>query len=162
MLNRGFGGAHLEHVNHYLDRIVLPYRPRAVVLYAGDNDLAAGSGKTPERVVADFDAFVAGVHAALPDARIYFVAIKPSRLRWEQWPDMKRANDAIATRCSADPRLVFLDVATPMLGADGRPRGELFAFDGLHLSDAGYALWVDVVRPRLLADWEAGVSALPR
>ncbi len=161
-VRRGFGGAHLDHVSHYAERIVLPYRPRAVVLYAGDNDLASGTGKSPERVVADFERFVARVHAALPDTRIYFVSIKPSRLRWRRWPLMRRANERIAALCERDPLLIYLDIATPMLGADGEPRPEIFVFDGLHLNAEGYALWTAVIRPRLLADWQAGVAALPR
>jgi hypothetical protein len=45
VLNRGFGGSTLADVVYYADRILLPYRPRLVVLYAGDNNLA--SGRTP-------------------------------------------------------------------------------------------------------------------
>ncbi len=162
VVRRGFGGAHLDHVNYYIERIVTPYRPRAVVLYAGDNDLALGTGKTPERVAADFERFVARIHTELPDTRIYFVSIKPSLRRWNRWPRMRRANAMIAERCDGDPRLACLDVATAMLGADGKPRREIFVFDGLHLNPDGYALWTAVLRPRLLADWQAGVGSLPR
>jgi lysophospholipase L1-like esterase len=152
VLNRGFGGSQLTHAVHFADRAVTRYRPRAVVLYAGDNDLDARSGKTAEDVARDFDAFVAQVHAAVPDARIYYLAIKPSRMRWARWPEMARANAAIAARCAADSRLAFLDTATPMLATGEPPARELFVFDGLHLSAEGYALWTSVVRPRLLAD----------
>jgi hypothetical protein len=41
VLNRGFGGAHLRDVLRYADRIVTPYRPQAVVVYAGENDLGS-------------------------------------------------------------------------------------------------------------------------
>ena len=156
VLNRGFGGSQLASVLHWLEPAVLRYRPRAVVLYAGDNDLDERTGKTAADVVRDFQAFVARVHAAVPDARIYYVAIKPSRLRWARWPEMARANAEIAAACAADPRLGFLDVATPMLATGEPPARELFVFDGLHLSAQGYALWTSVVQPRLLADLGAG------
>jgi lysophospholipase L1-like esterase len=152
VLNRGFGGSQLRHVNHYVEETVLRYRPRAVVLYAGDNDLDARTGRRAEDVVRDFEAFVRLVHAAVPDARIYYVAIKPSRLRWARWPEMRRANEAIARRCEADARLAFLDTAAPMLATGEPPARRLFVLDGLHLSEEGYALWTSVVRPRLLAD----------
>ncbi|MEN8160733.1 MAG: GDSL-type esterase/lipase family protein [Myxococcota bacterium] len=152
VLNRGFGGSQLAHVNHFLERTVLRYRPRAVLLYAGDNDLDARTGKTADDVLRDFEAFVARVHGAVPDARIYYLAIKPSRLRWERWPEMKRANDAIAAVCERDPRLAFLDTAAPMLATGEPPAARLFLLDGLHLSAEGYALWTGVIRPRLLAD----------
>ncbi len=152
VLNRGFGGSHLAHVNHYADRIVLPYRPSAVVLYAGDNDLSEGTDKTPASVFANFERFVAIVHGSLPDARIYFLSIKPSLLRWHRWPQMREANERIAAFAAETDGVEYVDVATPMLGPSGDPRPELFALGGLHLSDQGYALWTGIVKPRLEAD----------
>ena len=151
VLNRGFGGSHIDHVSHFAKRIVLPYRPRAVVLYAGDNDLAQGSGKTPASVLADFQHFVGLVHAALPDTPVYFVAIKPSLARWDRWPEMSRANAQIEEWAATTGGVEYFDIAASMLGASGEPRGELFIFDGLHLSDEGYEVWTGVIRPVLLA-----------
>ena len=152
VLNRGFGGSQLAHAIHFADRAVIRYRPRAVVLYAGDNDLDERTGKSAADVVRDFQAFAARIHAAAPDARIYYLAIKPSRMRWARWPEMAKANAEIAALCAGDPRLGFLDIATPMLATGEPPARELFIFDGLHLSAEGYALWTSVVKPRLEAD----------
>jgi lysophospholipase L1-like esterase len=136
---------------------VVPYQPRAVVLYAGDNDLDESTGKSAADVARDFQALVALVHGAVPDARIYYLAIKPSRMRWARWPEQAKANAEIAALCARDPRLAFLDIATPMLATSEPPARELFRLDGLHLSERGYALWKSVVKPRLLADFpEAG------
>ena len=153
VIDRGFGGSQLAHVVHFAERSVLRYRPRAVVLYAGDNDLDESTGKSAADVVRDFEAFVHLVHGAVPDARIYYLAIKPSRLRWARWPEQSKANAEIAALCGADPRLGFLDIATPMLATGAPPAWELFRLDGLHLSARGYALWTSVVKPRLLADF---------
>ena len=153
VLNRGFGGSQLAHVVHFAGRTVLPYRPSAVVLYAGDNDLAESTGKSAADVVRDFQAFVALVHAAVPEAGIYYLSIKPSRMRWARWPEQSKANAEIAALCARNPRLAFLDIATPMLATGAPPARELFRFDGLHLSEQGYALWASVVKPRLLADF---------
>ena len=90
VINRGFGGSQIADSTHFAERIIIPYKPRIVVLYAGDNDIAAG--KRPERVWADFKAFVAKVHADLPEARIVFIAIKPSIARWKLVEKMRRAN----------------------------------------------------------------------
>jgi lysophospholipase L1-like esterase len=146
VLNRGFGGSHIAHVNQYTDRIVVPYAPRAVVLYAGDNDLAAGSDKTPASVLQDFQRFV-----SLAGVPVYFLAIKPSLARWDRWPLMRQANARIEAWADETERVVYVDVATPMLGADGEPRPELFIVDGLHMSAEGYALWTTVLKPVLLA-----------
>lgn len=151
VLNRGFGGSHIAHVNHFAQRIVLAYRPSAVVLYAGDNDLSAGTGKTPESVLADFQRFVSIVHGELPDTPIYFIAIKPSRLRWDRWPAMRQGNALIAASASETANVEYVDIATPMLGDAGEPDPDLFIVDGLHLSDKGYALWTAVLKPLLLA-----------
>lgn len=142
VINRGFGGSHISYVNFYLERTVLKYLPRAIVFYAGDNDIAAG--KTPEKVLDDYQEFVARVHALSPATDILYVPIKPSLARWDMWPLMLQANALIATFSAGSSRLHYLDVATPMLGPDGTPRPELFIEDGLHLNRAGYDLWSQV------------------
>jgi len=152
VLNRGFGGAHMSHVVHNAGRIITRYSPRAVVVYAGDNDLADGSGKTVDVVVDDFQRLLDRLHAEQPDLPVYFLTIKPSRLRWDRWPEMDRANRRIEALAADDPHLAVIDVATPMLERGSPPPAELFRIDGLHLTDAGYALWTAAVRPRLLAD----------
>jgi lysophospholipase L1-like esterase len=156
VLNRGFGGSQMEHVVRFARRIALPHTPRAVVVYAGDNDLDARTGKTADVVIADFQELVATLRAELPDVRIYYLAIKPSKLRWERWPEMSRANAGIEAICDADPQLRYLDVATPLLGPDGTPRDDVFVFDGLHMNANGYAAWTEVVRPALLQDLGGG------
>ncbi len=154
VVNRGFGGSQLFHLVHYVARAVTPLRPRAVVVYAGGNDLDARTGKTAEQVVADYQALVRAIHADLPQTRVYFLTIKPSKLRWERWPEMQKANQAIAEWSAGDARLGVIDVATPLLGEDGKPRDDVFRLDGLHLNDTGYAEWTRVVRPRLCADFD--------
>jgi len=163
VLNRGFGGAHMDHVVEFAPRIVPPYAPSAIVVYAGDNDI--GAGKSIERVVADFERFVAFVREAGIRAPIAYIAIKPSRLRFGSWPAMREANARIASIAAADPSLHFIDIASPMLAlreageSDGPPPRSLFLFDGLHLSARGYEVWTEVVRAAL--DEMLG-DALPR
>ncbi|MFP8873203.1 MAG: SGNH/GDSL hydrolase family protein, partial [Myxococcota bacterium] len=154
VVRRGFGGAQMSHLLHNVHRVVTPYAPSRVVVYAGDNDLAAGSEKSADDVVDQYRRLVSEIHTRVPAAKVDFIAIKPSTLRWEEWPEMNRANRAIAALAEEDPRLGYFDIATPMIGPDGRPRGELFRMDGLHLSPEGYAVWTDVVRPPLEADFE--------
>lgn len=145
LVQRGFGGSTLADVIFYADRIILPYRPRMVVVYAGDNDLAAG--KAPETVFADYKTLVRRIRRALPRTRIAFIAIKPSLARWKLIVSIRKANALIEEHASRHGRLLFMDVFTPMLGRDGTPRKELFLEDGLHLNARGYALWRDVLAP---------------
>lgn len=145
VLNRGFGGSHVSDSVHFAERIVIKYKPRLVVVYAGDNDLAAG--KSPERIRDDFQAFTRKIHAALPDTKILFLSIKPSPARWKLLDKQRRANELVAKMAEGDPRLSFVDVGSVLLGADGQPKKEMFVADGLHLNDAGYRAWAAIVRP---------------
>lgn len=143
VIKRGFGGSRLSDCVHYLDRLVIPYRPRLVLVYAGDNDLA--EGKTAAEVLQQFEAFVQGVRSALPETRIAFISIKPSPARASLLPEIRRANALVEQFASVHPGVAYVDVYSPMLAADGSPRGELFRPDALHLNAKGYALWKSVI-----------------
>lgn len=147
VINRGFGGSELADSAFYADRIVTPYKPRLVVVYAGENDINAG--KSPETVLADFRAFRAKVHTTVPRAGIIFLAIKESPSRAKVRAQVQAANKLIAADCATDPRCTFVDVATPLLAAGGDYRPELFKDDRLHLNPAGYAIWTRVLAPHL-------------
>lgn len=146
-INRGFGGSELADSVFYADRVVLPYAPRIVVLYAGENDIA--SGKSPEVVRDDFRAFCTKVHAALPQTKIVCIALKPSPSRIGVRAAVVKTNQLIAADCAQDPRLTFLDIFPLLLDANGADRPELFQADRLHLNAEGYALWTRALAPRL-------------
>ncbi len=147
VINRGFGGSQLADSTLYAGRIVIPYKPRLVVLYAGDNDIAAN--RSPEQVAKDFGGFVRVVQAGLPDARIIFLSIKPSPQRWALYPKVQKANALIQARIRKGKRMKYVDVGTGLLGRDGTPRPELFQADGLHLNADGYRTWTEVVAREL-------------
>jgi len=148
VINRGFGGSTFPEALHYLQRTVVRYHPRTVVVYEGDNDLA--SGRTPQQIADDYRAFVRGVRDSLPDARIVFLAIKPSPSRWKLEAQRREANRLVRAIVDADPRQTYVDVGTPMLDpASGHPRPALFRADSLHMTPAGYAIWRATVAPVL-------------
>ena len=147
VLGRGFGGSQIVDSTVFLKRIVVPYQPKTVILYAGDNDVA--NWRAPEQVLGDFQNFVGALRASLPQTRIGYIAIKPSLARWQLIDQIKQANALIRQYCSRDPQLQFLDVFSPMLTEAGKPKPELFEADGLHLNQKGYALWAKVIRPYL-------------
>ena len=146
VINRGFGGSELRDSTFYADRIVVPYAPRQIVLYAGENDLQAG--RTPQQVEQDFRTFVQRVRRDLPKARIAYISNKPSPLRVGLLEAQRQANALIqaeAERLHVD----YIDVFTPMLNVNGQPREELFIEDRLHMNRAGYELWRQKVAPYL-------------
>ena len=151
VINRGFGGSMLHHSTHFADRIVTPYQPSAIVMYAGGNDIGnLIHPRTAEQVSMDFEEFVAKVRTDVGDMPIIYIAIKPSKLRQKQWPEMQKANAIISARAQQDPLLYFADIATPMLDDDGNSNRDYLIWDGLHLNEKGYALWTSIVRPLLI------------
>ena len=148
VINRGFGGSEISDVIYYYDRIIKPYAPARIFFYAGDNDIA--DGKTPEQVFEDYVELAGKVRTDLPDTELIFLSIKPSEARWDKWPKMEQANLLIREFTARDPKLGYIDVASLLLNADGRPK-DVYVLDGLHLNDDGYRLWNQALAP-LLAD----------
>jgi hypothetical protein len=145
VINRGFGGSHISDSNYFAHRIVLPYKPKVIVFYAGDNDIAGK--KTAQRVFADYRKFVQLVHKKLENTRIIFVGIKPSGSRWSLWPQMKKVNLMIKKFSDKDKRLFYFDSASPLLGNDGKPDAGFFLKDKLHLNKKGYDVWTSKIKP---------------
>ena len=148
VLNRGFGGSEIADAVAFAERIVFPYAPRRVVLYAGGNDI--NSGKSPEKVVGDFKAFAGRVRAALPEAEIDYISIAPNPARWAQVEKVKAVNSAIEGWMKEQPRMKFINVFPHMLGEDGLPKPDIYVADKLHMNAAGYAIWKEVVEPFLV------------
>jgi len=146
-LNRGIGGTRLADIGSHLDQLALHYRPRTIVLYAGDNDVA--TGRAPVDIAADFQSIADRVRAALPDTRLVFISIKPSIARWTLIGQMRETNKLVHQLCEDDRNFVYVDIEPSMLDDEGRPRPELFDDDGLHLSAEGYRLWAQQVAPWL-------------
>lgn len=145
VINRGFGGSELSDSTYFAERIVKPYHPRAIVMYAGDNDVY--DGHTPQQVADDFAAFVQKVRSFDPHVAIAFVSIKPSMARKALLPQIKQANALVRAYAAKQKNVAYIDVFTPMLGADGQPQPKWFVADGLHMNRTGYALWIGVLKP---------------
>lgn len=147
VINRGFGGSQIIDSVNYADRIVIPYRPKHIVLYAGGNDINAG--KSAEEVLADFQSFVRKVRKVLPAVEISYISIAPNAARWAQVGRVRHANQLIATYARYDGRITFIDVFPQMLGRNGLPRPDIFVADRLHMNEKGYELWKKIVGAHL-------------
>ncbi len=146
VINRGFGGSEIRDSTWYAGRIIVPYAPRQVLIYAGDNDLF--SGRTPAQLRDDFRAFVARVHRDLPQARIAYISNKPSPSRAHLLAAQREANALIKAE-AIRMKLDFIDIFTPMLDAQRQPREDLFIEDRLHMNAAGYEIWRKTITPYL-------------
>jgi lysophospholipase L1-like esterase len=149
VLNRGFGGSQMADAARYAERIVIPCKPRVVVVFAGGNDINAG--KSPEDVLAAFKDLVGKIHAALPETRVYFISLFPNLKRAAQDPACRRVNELIRAFAKTDSRLGFIDPRPRMEDAEGKARPELLREDGLHLNEEGYKIWNETVGPVIRA-----------
>jgi lysophospholipase L1-like esterase len=147
VINRGFGGSQLADSVNFAGRIIVPYEPRQVVIYAGGNDINAG--KDPEVVFGDFVALATRIKVASPRTRIAFISIAPNPKRWAQVEKVKQVNALAAAYCHRYG-MTFINVFPLMLNPDGHPRPDIFVQDGLHMNPKGYAIWTKAVGPRLL------------
>jgi lysophospholipase L1-like esterase len=138
-LNLGFGGSTLAACAWFCERLIIPVNPKSLVFYAGDNDL--GDGRHPEEVYLFFCSFVEKLRSTLPDLPLSFLSIKISPSRWNIAQEIRYANQLISTEIDKNANYQYIDMTTPLLGANGRPRQEFFERDGLHLSTAGYRAW---------------------
>ena len=145
VLNRGFGGSTIAQSNMYFDRIVAPYRPRAIVFYAGENDL--DGGQSPAATASDFARFMELKRRSLGTTPVFYISAKPSKARYAQLERQTELNAAIRRLAAASKDLTFIDVVTPML-RDGQPQ-DLYVEDGLHMNAAGYAIWRGLVQDAL-------------
>jgi lysophospholipase L1-like esterase len=145
VINRGFGGAQITDVLYYFDQVVAPYDARVIVFYAGDNDIA--EGRTPEQVRDAFRDFVARLRTQHADVPIVFLSIKPSASRRSVWPQADRANRLVRELAEQESHLHYADMATILLGPDGRPDPALYQADELHLNAAGYVVWTKALKP---------------
>ncbi len=147
LINRGVDSFQLPDLIHYVDRLVLPYEPRLIVLHVGGNDVH--NGRAPAQVLADFQTFVARVRARLPDVRIVFSSITPGPGRWDEAPQRVAANRALQEYIATQPGLGFVDLWGAMLDPDGQPREELWVADRVHPNHAGYLIRVELTKPLL-------------
>lgn len=148
VIPRGFGGSVMGDVLYYLDRVALRYKPRAILVYEGDNDTAFGIPE--DKIVSQFEEIVAKVHATLPETRIYVLSVKPSVLREDVWPQAKKVSAQLASIAKSDPLVYYVDVATPFLQSNGKVMTDIFVEDGLHLNDMGNLIWGSAIRAALM------------
>jgi lysophospholipase L1-like esterase len=167
LINRGFGGSTMADCNALARELVIQYKPRQILVYAGDNDLA--EGRLPADVLKSFTSFVQKVRAALPDSHIAYISVKPSPARLALLPRIRETNALISDYVQTLPNAGYIDTFSLMLDAQGAPRGELFKSDQLHLNEAGYQLWKSVIvshlpspPPQSVSTPEAGPATASR
>lgn len=149
IINRGFGGSSLPDVIRYADDIIFPYSPKQIVIYCGENDLAASDTVTGATVYKRFVTLFDLIRKKMPDVPVVFISLKPSPSRWHLRQKMITANDEIKNFLLKQKNAAFIDVYHKMLGADSLPLKEIYLGDNLHMNSKGYAIWQKEIKPHL-------------
>jgi len=152
VVNRGFGGSRMADMSKYYNRMVLPCNPKAIVLFAGTNDISGRKPATTQEIFQGYLSFIQHVRETLPKAQVYYVAITPTPSRWKYWEIAREVNKLIREYTEKNVNLHFIDPTTKFLGSDGKPIRSLFRVDKLHPNEKGYRVLTDTIKPILKAD----------
>lgn len=147
IVNRGFGGSQMSDVLHFKEKLILPYQPKQIVVYVGENDLAAG--ETPESVFEEGKQLVSWAKEHFSEVEFVLLSAKSSPRRWELRDKMKDLNVTLAEFASKNEGVEYANIWQPMLGENGKPRPEIFMEDSLHMNANGYKIWQKVLKPYL-------------
>lgn len=146
IINAGFGGSHMNELLHWSDKLILEFKPDAVFIYEGDNDIAAG--KSPELVISQTVELLSKLSSSLPDTRYFLISAKPSPSRWQFKSEYEKLNQLFNELASLSPAIEFVDIWTPMLNEDGSAvQKDIFLEDDLHMNSDGYDIWESAIRP---------------
>ena len=151
VFNRAFGGSRTWELLHYMDKIVLPYRPRMIVYYCGSNDVDAGA--PAGEIAANFKTFVDRVAAQLPETKIFYVSINKAPEKKALWNVVDEANSLIRDYTARNKQLGFIDVNPVLFDAKGNPRMELYRDDLLHFYPPAYVEFTKIIRPVIEKAW---------
>ncbi len=150
IIQHGFGGATINDVVHFSDRLINAFNPLAVVIFAGTNDITPRKVRPATEMLAAYQQLVNNIRQDLPSAPIIFIAITPSPIRWSVWPHASETNRLLSDFINSQENLYLIDTSPELLGSDGKPDESFYRLDGLHLSTKGYAIWAKLVKAELL------------
>jgi lysophospholipase L1-like esterase len=150
IINRGFGGSSLPDVIRYEKEVIFKYQPKQIVIYCGENDLAASDTITGDLVFQRFKQLFSDIRKTLPNVPLVFISLKPSPSRWRLKEKQITANKLIEDYLKKQKNAQFVSVWNAMLGADGKPKPDLFIEDNLHMNAKGYAIWQKLLQPYLM------------
>lgn len=149
IINRGFGGSTLPDVIHYADEIIFPYQPKEIVIYCGENDIAASDTITAKTVFTRFEKLFTLIRKKMPKVPVVFVAMKPSPSRARFHLKLVQANLLIKNYLARQRKSAYVDVYKLMM-ENGKPNESLYVNDRLHMNAKGYTIWQKAIKPYLI------------
>jgi len=148
VIPRGFGGSVMGDVLYHLDRVALRYKPRAILIYEGDNDTALDV--STDTILSQLRQIIDRVHEELPETRVYVLGVKPSILRWNIFQRAQVVNAGYQLIADQNPLVTYVDTVNPFLDANGSVMNDIFISDDLHFNTRGNLIWGSVLRAALM------------
>jgi len=149
IINRGFGSSRLTDQIRYVKDIVYPYKPKQIIIYCGENDLASSDTVTAKMVYNRFVKLFTLIRNKFPAVPIAYISMKPSPSRQLLMEKMREGNSLIQNYLKTKKATAFIDVYKDMIDDEGKPRPELYLDDNLHINKSGYMIWKKAIEPYL-------------
>jgi hypothetical protein len=149
VIQRGFGGSKLSDLCVYAKRIIDPHPCTAIVVFVANDITGSKDDKTPEEVASLFRVLLKTIRKTHPETPVFWIAVTPTRLRWQVWPVIQKESDLIEKICHSQKNTYFIKTDFAFLNENGVPKDELFKDDKLHLTPAGYVVWTDIIKKEL-------------
>lgn len=144
IINTGFGGSQMSDLLYYSDSVITKYRPVQVFIYEGDNDIFAGD--KADNVIKETETLISKITSALPRLKIVIISVKPSPSRWALRDEYLKLNSMFKKISDENKNVSFVDVWQPLINKQGRPKGEVFISDSLHINSSGYEIWAGKIK----------------
>lgn len=149
VIQRGFGGSNMADLSMYTKRIVYPHQFQAVVIFVANEITVSPNDRNARETGALYKEVVHSIREKYQKQPIFLIEVTPSRKRWEKWDQIKETNSELKRICTKEKNMYFIETANFYLNEKGLPREELFRDDKLHLNDAGYKIWGDIIKKKL-------------
>ena len=145
IINMAISGTTVTQWLGWYKSMIVQYRPSAVVLYVGSNDLSNGSVISGETNASNTISLLKAIRQSLKKVPIFYVGISPCWARKGAWQDIAASNSLVRTFCGQETNMYYIDIAAACAARDGTPDPALFLSDRLHPNTAGYQIWKKVI-----------------
>lgn len=156
IVNHGFGTSSADDLLYYYDRMVRPYKPRALVLATSGNDI--GFGYSAKDIMEILARVIHWAQADFPGIPIFVIGNGPALARVGQvnvYTRLRKEYDVLLRAfCEVTENCTYVDLGNQPfyyndpedIGDFDKVRDDIFASDDKHFNAKGYGYFMDFVR----------------
>lgn len=144
--NRGISGDSTDGVIARLNEII-HFSPKAIFLLIGINDIYNELTPSTDYVANNILKIIKLINKELPETKIFLQTILP--VEKEVYKDKIIAVNEMIKTFVSQSKFEIIDLYSIFVNEEGKMKKEL-SYDGVHLNDKGYSVWVDHIKPTVL------------